>query len=320
MAASHGRSSRAPLVITTDRDTPATPYPLSKTTAINLYICNLHISMPVTPAPTLGKRSSADADLHTPSSRKHLSTLTSTVTSLERTNHILQQRESRLAAQIEEQRLEIERLKNERYELFEAKVEERRKGEEAEQRWAEDRLVLTGEVALLRERNLALTNSLEELRSRHTILSTRHTSLAQSSENEISLLQARTAELEKERNSLKAWENKAKSLSVELEEERARKGIEDRERKTDDALQKEVKRKSSHLPAITTLTLDPGQSVNLAAVWRENEALKSEVHTLRHEKKSIDGVERAAKEVERALHEEIRVLQEQLERARRDME
>ncbi|EAL18454.1 hypothetical protein CNBJ0960 [Cryptococcus deneoformans B-3501A] len=260
--------------------------------------------MPVTPAPTLGKRSSADADLHTPSSRKHLSTLTSTVTSLERTNHILQQRESRLAAQIEEQRLEIERLKNERYELFEAKVEERRKGEEAEQRWAEDRLVLTGEVALLRERNLALTNSLEELRSRHTILSTRHTSLAQSSENEISLLQARTAELEKERNSLKAWENKAKSLSVELEEERARKGIEDRERKTDDALQKEVKR----------------QSVNLAAVWRENEALKSEVHTLRHEKKSIDGVERAAKEVERALHEEIRVLQEQLERARRDMD
>ncbi|OXM76822.1 mitotic spindle assembly checkpoint protein MAD1 [Cryptococcus neoformans Bt63] len=260
--------------------------------------------MPITPAPTLGKRSSADADLHTPSSRKHLSTLTSTVTSLERTNHTLQQRESRLAAQVEEQRLEIERLKNERYELFEAKMEERRKGEEVEQRWAEDRLVLTGEVALLRERNLALTNSLEELRSQHTILSTRHTSLAQSSQNEVSLLQARTAELERERNSLKVWENKAKSLSVELEEERARKGIEDSERKTDDALQKEVKR----------------QSANLAAVWRENEALKSEVHTLRHEKKSIDGVERAAKEIERALHEEIRVLQEQLERARRDMD
>ncbi|KIR26325.1 mitotic spindle assembly checkpoint protein MAD1 [Cryptococcus deuterogattii LA55] len=260
--------------------------------------------MPVTPAPTLGKRSSADADLHTPSSRKHLSTLTSTVTSLERTNHTLQQRESRLAAQVEEQRLEIERLKNERYELFEAKMEERRKGEQAEQLWAEDRLVLTGEVALLRERNLALTNNLEELRSQHTVLSTRHASLAQTSENEISLLQARTAELERERNSLKAWENKAKSLSIELEEERARRVTEDGDSKTDDALQKEVKR----------------QSANLAAVWRENEALKSEVHTLRHEKKSIDGVERAAKEVERALHEEIRVLQEQLERARRDMD
>lgn len=207
--------------------------------------------MPVTPAPTLGKRSSADADLHTPSSRKHLSTLTSTVTSLERTNHTLQQRESRLAAQVEEQRLEIERLKNERYELFEAKMEERRKGEQAEQLWAEDRLVLTGEVALLRERNLALTNSLEELRSQHTVLSTRHASLAQSSENEISLLQARTAELERERNSLKAWENKAKSLSIELEGERARKVTEDGERETDDALQKEVKRKSIHLPVYT---------------------------------------------------------------------
>lgn len=207
--------------------------------------------MPVIPAPTLGKRSSADADLHTPSSRKHLSTLTSTVTSLERTNHTLQQRESRLAAQVEEQRLEIERLKNERYELFEAKMEERRKGEQAEQLWAEDRLVLTGEVALLRERNLALTNSLEELRSQHTVLSTRHASLAQSSENEISLLQARTAELERERNSLKAWENKTKSLSIELEEERARKVIEDGGRKTDDALQKEVKRKSIHLPVYT---------------------------------------------------------------------
>ncbi|WVQ79902.1 hypothetical protein IAT38_002002 [Cryptococcus sp. DSM 104549] len=262
---------------------------------------------------TLGKRGANDAGLDNDSSavRKQLSTYKLHISSLERDNHALKAKETENATKLEEQRLEIEKLKNERYSLYEGKMTEREKGEKREKEFYEERKQYADQVSHLRQHNSTISNELETLKSQHTILSGRHASLASKTQNEISLLTSRVQEVERERDELKQWERRAKGLSIELEEER-RKALERRERgenevqdkRVDETLQKEVKR----------------QSLNLSAVWRENETLKSEVAELRSKKKDVDAVERVAKEVERALKDEIRVLQEQLERSRREMD
>ncbi|ODN79409.1 hypothetical protein L202_03401 [Cryptococcus amylolentus CBS 6039] len=259
----------------------------------------------------LGKRPSSSTDIDDPAhSRKtqSASSLKLQLSSLERENLRYKSNESKLHLQLEEQRIEIERLKEERYGLYEAKVDEVNRGEEKERRWGEERRRYADEVALLRQRNTALVNELEELRSQHTLLYGKHTSLSSSTSNEITLLQARIAEVEKERESLKGWERRARGLSIELEEERRRR-IEGGEKesvpsKPDETLSNEVKR----------------QSLNLSTIYRANETLKSELVELRSHRKTIESVERAHKETEQSLGEEIKVLQEQLERARRDMD
>ncbi|KAK8847559.1 hypothetical protein IAR55_005418 [Kwoniella newhampshirensis] len=268
--------------------------------------------LPLRSSTTLGKRGAMDAGLDDPmTARKEVTTLRSRMTTLERHNHSLQVRESELASQVEAQRVEIERLKAERRILHEGEIHERSLGEEREKGFYDERTRLSEEVSSLRQRNSALADSLEHLKSEHNILSGRHSTLTQNTNNEISLLSSRVQELEKERDELKNWERRAKGLSIELEEER-RRAIEKRERKqaesedrrVDETLQREMKR----------------QSTSLATFWRENENLKSELNELRQKKKEVVAVERAAKEVERSLKDEIRILQDQLERARRDMD
>nr|ODN75661.1 mitotic spindle assembly checkpoint protein MAD1 [Cryptococcus depauperatus CBS 7841] len=246
-----------------------------------------------------------------PSTRKIISSLKSQITTLERAKNSHHSHEIELEARVEQQRLEIERLKSERYELYESKMDERAKGEEREKGWYEERQTYSDELVLLRERNMSLKNDLEALRSQQTILSGRHVSLAQSSENEITLLQARVQEIEKERDALKSWERRAKGLSIELEEERRRKA-ETREKdselrqdlQVDETLSREVKR----------------QSLNLATVWRENESLKADVVDLRQKVKKAESLERTARENEKLLKEDIRVLEGQLEHSRKDMD
>ncbi|WWD21649.1 hypothetical protein CI109_106135 [Kwoniella shandongensis] len=261
---------------------------------------------------TLGKRGAMDAGLDDPmAARKELSTLRSRMTTLERHNHTLQVRESELNSRVEEQRIEIERLKAERRVLHEGEMQEREIGEEREKDFYDERSQMSEEISSLRQRNSTLSDSLERLKTEHNILSGRHSTLTQNTNNEISLLTSRINELQKERDELRNWERRARGLSIELEEER-RRAIEKREKneaaqedkRVDETLQKEMKR----------------QSTSLATFWRENENLKTEVNELRQKKKEVEAVERAAKEVERSLKDEIRILQDQLERARRDMD
>ncbi|WVQ75806.1 hypothetical protein IAR50_005439 [Cryptococcus sp. DSM 104548] len=259
----------------------------------------------------LGKRPSSSIAIDDPS---HLlrtpsaSSLKLQLSSLERENLRHKSNESKLHVQLEEQRIEIERLKEERYGLYEAKVDEVNRGEEKEKRWGEERRRYADEVSLLRQRNTALANELEEIRSQHSLLYGRHTSLSSSTSNEINLLQARVNEVEQERDSLKGWERRARGLAIELEEERRRR-IEGGKKelassKPDETLSNEVKR----------------QSLNLSTIYRANETLKSELLELRSHRKTLDSIERAHKDTEESLREEIKVLQEQLERARRDMD
>lgn len=72
--------------------------------------------------------------------RKEMSTLRSRMTTLERHNHTLQVRESELTSRVEEQRIEIERLKAERRVLHEGEMQEREIGEEREKDFYDERV------------------------------------------------------------------------------------------------------------------------------------------------------------------------------------
>ncbi|WVW78266.1 hypothetical protein I302_100219 [Kwoniella bestiolae CBS 10118] len=261
---------------------------------------------------SLGKRGAGEAGLEDPSTLfKQMSSLKARISTLEHTNHSLQVKEKSSADKIEEQRVEIERLKAERRALFDGERKERSVGEEREKDFYAERKLYTSEIASLRTQNTTLSNTLESLKSEHNILLGQNSSFIQNANNEIHLLNSRVDELTKQREELKGWERRAKGLSIELEEERRRneenkeRGVlEKDDRRVDETLQKEVKR----------------QSLSLATIYRENESLKSEVVELRQKRKESESNERAFKDVERKLKDEIRTLQEQLERSRRDMD
>ncbi|WVF69623.1 hypothetical protein IAT40_004401 [Kwoniella sp. CBS 6097] len=251
---------------------------------------------------SLGKRGASDAGLEALKAR---------LSTLEHNNHSLQVRDQASAEQIEEQRIEIERLKAERRMLHDGEKNERQVGEERERDFYNERLKYTDEISRLRHQNTTLKNEYESLKTQHISLTGHHSNLTQQTNQEISMLNSRLKDIEKERDEMKGWERRARGLSIELEEEkrrneerRERGELEKEGRRVDETLQKEVKR----------------QSLSLATIYRENETLKSEVIELRQKKKEVDAVERTAMDVQRSLKDEIRVLQEQLERARRDMD
>ncbi|OCF45761.1 mitotic spindle assembly checkpoint protein MAD1 [Kwoniella heveanensis CBS 569] len=230
---------------------------------------------------------------------------------MEHTNHSLQVRDQASAEKIEEQRIEIERLKAERRMLHDGEQKERQVGEERERDFYDERRQYNDEISHLRHKNETLTNEFETLKTQYNILTGQHSTFTRNASSEISLLNSRIEELERERDGLKGWERRARGLSIELEEEkrrneerRERGELEQEGRRVDETLQKEVKR----------------QSLSLATIYRENESLKAEVVELRQKKKEVDAVERSAMDAQRSLKDEIRVLQEQLERARRDMD
>ncbi|WWC59638.1 uncharacterized protein I303_102197 [Kwoniella dejecticola CBS 10117] len=258
---------------------------------------------------SLGKRGAAEAGFE--DHYKQMSSYKARISTLEHTNHTLQVKERSSASRIEEQRVEIERLKAERRALFDGEKKERDVGQEREKDFYEDRQRYSNEISQLKHSNDELLDELETLRSEHNILLGKHSSFTQNANNEMHLLNSRISELDHQVTDLKSWERRARGLSIELEEERRRneerreKGeLEKENRRVDETLQKEVKR----------------QSLSLATIYRENESLKSEVIELRQRKKESDANERASKDVERSLKDEIRTLQEQLERARRDMD
>ncbi|WRT64613.1 uncharacterized protein IL334_001546 [Kwoniella shivajii] len=260
----------------------------------------------------LGKRGAGEAGLDDPTAlRRQMTSNQTQLTALQHKIHSLQGRERSADSRIEEQRVEIERLKAERRALHDGEMKEREVGEEREKDFYQERKRYTDQIASLRSSNSHLTNELQQLRSDHNILTGNHSSLTQNANNEISLLNSRIEELERVTEDLRGWERRAKGLSIELEEERRRneekrergeREVEDR--RVDETLHKEVKR----------------QSLSLATIYRENESLKSEVADLRQKKKESDASDRASKEAERSLKDEIRIMQEQLERARRDMD
>ncbi|WVR04777.1 hypothetical protein IAU60_001789 [Kwoniella sp. DSM 27419] len=257
---------------------------------------------------TLGKRGAGDAGLD---DHKQMSALKARVSALEHNNHSLQVKDKALNDKIEEQRVEIERLKAERRMLHDGERKERQTGEERERDFYDERKRYSDEITKLRQKNSAISNDYELLKSNHNSLLGRHAQLEADSKVQISLLSSHVQELETQKEDMKGWERRAKGLSIELEEER-RRNEERRERgelrkedkRVDETLQKEMKR----------------QSLSLATIYRENESLKTEVTDLRQKRKEVDSVERAFRDVERSLKDEIRVLQEQLERARRDMD
>ncbi|WWC68115.1 uncharacterized protein I206_102036 [Kwoniella pini CBS 10737] len=258
---------------------------------------------------SLGKRGAGEAGLE--DHHKQMSSYTAKISTLEHINLSLQKKERYSASKIEEQRIEIERLKAERRTLYDGEKKERKVGQEREKDFYEERQQYTIEISHLKSSNDQLLDELENLKSEHNILLGKHSSFTQNANNELHLLNSRISELDNQVTDLKSWERRAKGLSIELEEERRRneekreKGELDKEnRRVDETLQKEVKR----------------QSLSLATIYRENESLKSEVVELRQKKKESDASERASKDVERSLKDEIRTLQEQLERARRDMD
>ncbi|ORY21331.1 spindle assembly checkpoint component Mad1 [Naematelia encephala] len=258
------------------------------------------------------KRGASDAGIENepPHSRKSLSSSTQTTT-LQRRILTLEGVEAEQARRIEEQQLEIERLKGERMVLYEGEKEERETGEEREKQWAEERLRLSRQVSELRSSNSALKASFAQLETEHSHLSHQHAALSLNSSAETTHLKSRIKELEEERESLRGWERRARGLSIDLEEERRkaeerRRGAEDEavDRHVDDTVRKELRRQSQHLA-----TLD-----------RNHASLQSEVIELRQKCREADAADRAAKEIERTLKEQIRTLELQLERARRDMD
>ena len=187
---------------------------------------------------------------------------------------------------------------------------------------------MSAQLRELRQQNGHLSNSLAQLKSEHAQLSNQHSTLTLNSSAEISLLTSRMKELEGERDALRGWERRARGLSIDLEEakrkaEEGRRGVEDEgtERKVDDTMRKELRRKWLNWQVCPGPDEgDAGQAQHLVTLERNHAALQTEVLDLRQKKKETEANERASKDVERALRDEIRTLQLQLERARRDME
>ncbi len=110
---------------------------------------------------------------------------------------------------------------------------------------------MSAQLKEIRLQNSQLSNGLAQLESEHAQLSNQHSSLSLNTSREIDLLTSRLHEVEAERDGLRGWERRARGLSIELEEARrkadeGRRGREDEgaERKLDDAMRKELRRKS----------------------------------------------------------------------------
>ncbi|WOO77161.1 Spindle assembly checkpoint component mad1 [Vanrija pseudolonga] len=264
-------------------------------------------------ASSLGKRAATEAGLADDPlvARKALSASKARETTLERRILELQRSLQQRTEELEETRSLNERLKTERHILLEGETKEKNEGEKREKAWETERKQAIAKIGELRRARNTLGAELEEVNHQHQSLTARYHNLSNSSKSEISLLENRVKDIERERDELRQWQRRAEALSIQLEEEKrkAQDGARRREdaaadRKGDEVVRGELRR----------------QSQNLVSLQHANDSLQAELVDLRRWKKDADAHDRVAKDTERTLKDEVRSLHEQLERARREVD